>query len=135
MFYVLFIFLSENLVFFSYFNFIFLRVLRNDKNMASSTSWTRYSILNAVVKSQYSINLKQYPRVTALLKSYDTDIKKVMIFEKYCLWLSNNRFRLYVLVVDNICWMLKMISCHLTSRYIEIQSNVMLFKVNFLKSQ
>ena len=70
-------------LFFLYFNFISIRVLPNDKNIASSISWTRYSILNAVVKSKYGINLKQYPRVTALLKSYDTDIKKkAMIFEK-----------------------------------------------------
>ena len=56
-------------------------MLRNDKNMASSTSWTRYSMLNAVIKSKYGFNLKKYPRVTALLKSYDTDIKKkAMIF-------------------------------------------------------
>ena len=51
--------------------------------VASSTAWTRYSILNAVVKAKYGVNLKQYVRVTALLKSYDTDVKKkAMCFEK-----------------------------------------------------
>ena len=54
-------------------------MLRNENKMASSTLWTRYSILNAVVKSKYGENLKQYPRVTALLKSYDTDIKKTAL--------------------------------------------------------
>lgn len=35
-----------------------------------------FTALNAVIKSKYGFNLKKYPRVTALLKSYDTDIKK-----------------------------------------------------------
>ena len=40
-------------------------------------------MLNAVIKSKYGFNLKKYHHVTALLKSYDTDIKKkAMIFEK-----------------------------------------------------
>ncbi len=38
--------------------------------------WTYYSMLNGVVKSKYGYNLKSYPRVTALLKSMDTDVKK-----------------------------------------------------------
>ena len=38
--------------------------------------WTCYSQLNGVVKSKYGLNLKKYARVTSLLKSMDTDIKK-----------------------------------------------------------
>ena len=44
--------------------------------MASSTIWTCYSQLNGVIKSKYGFNLKKYARVTSLLKSMDTDIKK-----------------------------------------------------------
>ena len=44
--------------------------------MASSTMWTCYSQLNGVIKSKYGFNLKKYARVTSLLKSMDTDIKK-----------------------------------------------------------
>ena len=54
----------------------FMRHLRDDKGMASSTMWTSYSQLNGVVKSKYGFNLKKYARVTTLLKSMDTDIKK-----------------------------------------------------------
>ena len=70
----------------------FLRHLRDDKGifncicnicnicyiigMASSTMWTCYSQLNGVIKSKYGFNLKKYARVTSLLKSMDTDIKK-----------------------------------------------------------
>ena len=38
--------------------------------------WTTYSMLNSVVKSKYGFNLKNYVRVTSLIKSFDVDIKK-----------------------------------------------------------
>ena len=44
--------------------------------MASSTLWTTYSMVTSVCKGKYSINLKQYCRVTSLLKSFDVDVKK-----------------------------------------------------------
>ena len=44
--------------------------------MASSTMWTMYSMLNSVTKSKYNFALKNYSRVTMLLKSFDTDVKK-----------------------------------------------------------
>ena len=54
---------------------LYLKYLR-EKGMASSTMWTMYSMLNSVTKSKYNFALKQYSRVTSLLKSFDTDIKK-----------------------------------------------------------
>ena len=44
--------------------------------MTSYTMWSMYSTVNSVSKGKYSFNLNQYCRVTALLNSYDTDIKK-----------------------------------------------------------
>ena len=43
--------------------------------------WPNYAILNAVVKSKYGFNLKNYVCVTTLIKSFDTDVKrKVAVF-------------------------------------------------------
>ena len=59
------------------------RHLRSEKKFASSTMWTQYSMLNAVVINKYGFNLKQFARVGTLLKSYDTDVKKkASIFTK-----------------------------------------------------
>ena len=44
--------------------------------MASSSLWTIYSMINSVTKGKYSFNLKQYCRVTILLKSFEIDIKQ-----------------------------------------------------------
>ena len=41
----------------------------------ASSIWTFYWF-NAIIKSKYGVNLKSYPRVTTLLKSFDTDIKQ-----------------------------------------------------------
>ena len=54
----------------------FLRHLREEKGMASSSLWTIYSMINSVSKGKYSFSLKQYCRVTILLKSFDIDIKQ-----------------------------------------------------------
>ena len=35
-----------------------------------------YSMLNSVSKGKYSFNLKQYSRVTILLKSFDVEINQ-----------------------------------------------------------
>ena len=48
----------------------------NSSAMASSSMWTFYSMINAIIKSKYGVNLKSYPRVTTLLKSFDTDVKQ-----------------------------------------------------------
>ena len=61
----------------------FIRWLRLEKGYASSSLWTIYSMLNGVVKSKYGVNLKKYVRVTSLLKTFDTDVKKkAMTFAK-----------------------------------------------------
>ena len=50
--------------------------LRNKKKNSSSTLWTVYSMLNSVCKGKYSERLQKFPRITALLKSYNKDCKK-----------------------------------------------------------
>ena len=54
----------------------FIKFLRNEKMSSSSTMWTSYSMLNAVVKSKYNVNLKIFTRVIALIKSFDTDVRE-----------------------------------------------------------
>ena len=54
----------------------FIKHLREKKEMASSTLWTMHIMINGMCKGKYCFNLKQYCRVTNLLKSMDTDIKK-----------------------------------------------------------
>ena len=44
--------------------------------VASSSLWVYYSMLNSIMKSKYDVSLKKHPRITVLLKSYDTDCKK-----------------------------------------------------------
>ena len=53
----------------------YLKYLRKE-GKASSTMWTMYSMLNSILKSKYDFSLKNYPRVTTMLKSFDTDVKK-----------------------------------------------------------
>ena len=44
--------------------------------------WNHYSMLNCVVKNRYGIPLQQFPRITTLIKSFDTDVKtKAAVFE------------------------------------------------------
>ena len=50
--------------------------LREEKKRASSSLWTIYSMLNAVIKGKYGRPLQEYPRLTALIKSLDTDVKQ-----------------------------------------------------------
>ena len=60
----------------------YFRYLRLEKKLSSSTLWTTYSIVNAVVKGKYGERLQKYPRLTTLLKSFDTDTKKkAAVFE------------------------------------------------------
>ncbi len=61
-----------------YFNF-----LRLQKKYASSTLWTYYSCLNSIMKRKYNFKLQDLPRLTMLVKGFDTDIKnKAPIFEE-----------------------------------------------------
>ena len=60
----------------------YFRYLRLEKKLSSSTLWTTYSIINTVVKGKYGERLQKHPRLTTLLKSFDTDIKKkAAVFE------------------------------------------------------
>ena len=60
----------------------FFRHLRNDLKYSSSSMWTYYSMLNAVIKGKYGERLQKYPRITYLLKSHDTNIeKKAPVFD------------------------------------------------------
>jgi integrase len=45
--------------------------------------WTTYSMINSTCKGKYGDTLKKFPRVTSLLKAYDTDVKKkAAVFSK-----------------------------------------------------
>ena len=72
----------------------YFRSLRLEKKLSSSTMWTTYSIVNAVVKGKYGKRLQNYPRMTTLLKSFNTDTKKkvaVVEFESLGrLWPAKN---------------------------------------------
>ena len=66
---------EEDLI--NYFKFI-----RTERKMASSSMWVQYSHVNVVLKNRYGIKLQGFPRITTLLKSYDTDVKqKASVFE------------------------------------------------------
>ena len=61
----------------------FFKHLRNELGMSSSTLWTNYSMVNSFVKGKYGKSLQTMPRITSLIKSFDTDIKnKAFIFSK-----------------------------------------------------
>ena len=54
----------------------YFKHLWNDQGYSSSTMWTLYSMVNSVCKGKYGSCLQKHPRITSLLKSYDTDVKK-----------------------------------------------------------
>ena len=54
----------------------YFKQLRENKKLASSTLWVQYSYLNTIIKNRYGTKLQSFPRITTLLKSYDTDVKK-----------------------------------------------------------
>ena len=61
----------------------FFNYLRQEKKYASTTLWTYYSCLNSMMKRKYNFKLQDLPRLTMLIKGYDTDIKsKAHIFEE-----------------------------------------------------
>ena len=50
---------------------------------ASTSLWTIYCMLNAVSKAKYGFNLRDFPRVTNLIKTFNVDMKKkAMVFSK-----------------------------------------------------
>ena len=60
----------------------YLHHLRTVKKWAATTLWSHFSRVNAVMKRSWGVNLTSYPRVTDLLKSYETGqkIKKASVF-------------------------------------------------------
>jgi hypothetical protein len=54
----------------------FFKYLRLEKKFASTTLWTWYSCINSMMKRKYNVKLQNLPRLTMLLKGYDTDVKK-----------------------------------------------------------
>ena len=60
-----------------------VRNQREVEEIASSTLWNRYSLLNAIIKAKFGFDLKKYVRVTSQIKTFDVDVKKkAEIFEK-----------------------------------------------------
>ena len=61
----------------------FFKFLRNEKKYASTTMWTHYSCLNSIMKRKYNVKLQELPRLTMLVKSFNTNIKdKAAIFDE-----------------------------------------------------
>jgi hypothetical protein len=56
--------------------------LREDKKWASSTLWSHFSRVNAVTKRTWGMNLATLPRLTGLLKAYESGhrVKKACVF-------------------------------------------------------
>ena len=60
----------------------YFKHLRENKKMVSSSMWTYYSMINSIYKGMYGKKLQDFPRITRILKTFDTDIKKkAMCFE------------------------------------------------------
>jgi len=61
----------------------FFKHLRLEKKFASTTLWTCYSCINSMMKRKYNVKLQSLPRLTMLLKGFDTDVKeKALIFDE-----------------------------------------------------
>jgi len=56
--------------------------LRTDKHWKSTTLWSHFSRVNAVMKRTWGVNLTIYPRLLQLLKAYETGhrVKKASVF-------------------------------------------------------
>jgi len=54
----------------------YFKHLREVKMAATTTLWTLYSYLNSVLKRKYNFMLQSLPRVTMLLKGFESDVKK-----------------------------------------------------------
>ena len=76
--------------------------LRETVGRASTTIWTTYSMINAVIKNKYSQKLQDYPRLTNLLKSYDVDtIKKAAVFS------TDELRRFFEMEIDDAYWLVR----------------------------
>ena len=62
--------------------------LRNERNMASITLWSVYSMINYTYQMKTGCKLQMFPRLTVLLKSYEANYtrKKASVFtkEQFC---------------------------------------------------
>ena len=54
----------------------FFKHLREEKHYASTSMWTFYSCLNSVMKRKYNVKLQELPRLTMVIKGFDTDVKR-----------------------------------------------------------
>ncbi len=54
----------------------FVKHMRLEKKMATSTLWTQYSMLNSVMKRKYGSKIQDFPRVTILIKGFPEDLKQ-----------------------------------------------------------
>ena len=72
--------------------------LKTSKRFVSTSIWSQYSRINAVLKRRFGVGMKQYPRIQDLLKSFEAGhrVKKSSIFTPqqalinlYLSWMSN----------------------------------------------
>ena len=85
----------------------YFRYLRMERKMSSSTMWTTYSMINSVVKGKYGQRLQNYPRLTTLLKSYDSDTKKkaaVFESEDLGLFVSSTELTTPYWLIRKVCY-------------------------------
>ena len=55
---------------------VYFRYLREDQKRASSSLWTIYSMINAMVKGKYGKALQGYPRLIALVKGWTVKVTR-----------------------------------------------------------
>jgi outer membrane protein assembly factor BamD (BamD/ComL family) len=74
--------------------------LHTEKKLKALTIWCTYSMLNAVHQRELGEKLQAYPRVTQLLKSYNStyERKVVSVFNKNYFTLCKGSFNYYVTV-------------------------------------
>lgn len=60
----------------------YFRHLRVDKGWGASTLWSHFSRVNAVMKRTWGVNLTIYPRISDMLKGYESGqrVKKASVF-------------------------------------------------------
>ena len=67
-----------------------IKKMRTEDKFKSSSLWTKYSMVNSTMKAKYGFSMKDYHRVTNLLKSYDVDMKtKAAVFSKVIFFTKN----------------------------------------------
>jgi hypothetical protein len=84
----------------------YFKFLRLEKKVASSTLWTVYSYFNCIMKRKYSVRLKEFYRLTLLLKSFTQDVKQeAAIFD-------NNLIKAFMLGrMENAYWLVRQAIC------------------------